>query len=317
MSLVERNESFRQADQILYTNPQLALEKFKGALLNTKNQIEKEQIWFKIALAQELNEDIVPAVNTLKNLADSATSSPLIKAYAIERMGLMFYTRNDPKVLTEIFNTEPYKNFYEAKNPDASIARLFEYGTTFFPLAETQARLAITYGEEYIRLKGDSNPMAEEFKNKMTQALLLAEQDATRVADDPNNKHIKGEVTLRKAILAGKLIHIDEKPFGEPEELYEKALALATINGPGYEAYAIYYYATFLNHYFKDEKKDKIVSLLSRYYLNRNYFAKTNVYDFFKNEASAEGAAHNALKSLGELDKGFQNLLIELGWRVV
>src|SRR5262249_13573992 len=102
--LAQQNQSFSSAQN--YQNQgqyQVALQAYQQALPNAQDASQQATIKFRIAEATEQGGGYTEAIQLLKQLAVDTTVPAILRAYAIQEIGFMYYSY--PKAQTIIANT--------------------------------------------------------------------------------------------------------------------------------------------------------------------------------------------------------------------
>lgn len=223
------------------------------ALKNVRGPEQEAQILYKIALT-ETQSDPRSATVRLKSIVVDAGYPDIQRAYAAQRLGLMFYSVDDKDYLvSQIFADEPYATFYQEGDTLLALRRLFDYASTFYPLAHAELQSAAWYANE-IKYADDTNraELAEQYLPIIEQKLANADRDIERMLPLSNPRTLIPGAMYWKAAVTARL-DIAGLAF-DGERAFREALDYILLEGtPEEEAYARYGYAVYL---FTDSDKE-------------------------------------------------------------
>ncbi|MEK7662175.1 MAG: hypothetical protein AAB355_01575, partial [Patescibacteria group bacterium] len=282
---------------------------------------EEAEIKFKIADAKYQAGNISGAIADIKESAANEKYSKRSRAYAVEFMALMFVAYGKTEATAEIFKDEPYKAMYNPKDIYLSYRKLFEYSSSFYPVAVSQAHIANWYANRTLFLLSKEKVPSAETLSEIEAMKIIIRNNLVNVDKDIElTKTFSGGMSIlvsvaleRKAIVVGKMVRAGDTSFGDPERLFEEAHAAHLSRGV-YDGYNFYHQASFLAFAYGDKRKADIQKLLSNYYANDKY-KNTPVFNFFAKEKNNVLGSKPILIKLSALDPNFKKLLIELGWK--
>ncbi len=299
---------------------ELAKTKYQEALSGAVDSQQRAQIKYKMVSMDELLGNYSGAISGYKALVSDPDAYDYVQAYAIQSLGLMYYTfgHDHPEILSETFTGEPYASFrIKGESVNAAYRRLFEYGSTFKPLAYAEARIADWYVREAVRMQesGASETDIARIVTLVKASLGRMDADLERIQEEPNEKRIVPTVILRKAEVLGRLSRLGEATTNEAEAAYQQAVALAALGGPGNDGFARFNYAMFLSQAFSELRRDDIVSLLQPFYEQPDVYASSPATGFIRSQrAEVSSLQHTTILDLAKLDDGFKEHLMSLGW---
>ncbi len=318
--LVKENEFWANADKLRNEgNNELAILEYEKAI-GVAGTAEEQGI-IKISLGRlyyrlgkfDLGSKI------FKEVVGNPDYSNITRAYAVEAMGNEYYSKYDQELFSSIFNEEPYQSFLVAKDKELSMRKLFEYGTTFYPLPLSEARIAQWYASELVRIK-DSGLEDQETKAKIDsmkvvirEKLNLANKGIKDIENTTNAPRIP-VVLNRLGIISMKMYLFGDESFGNPADLFERSLVYSKLyNLTSTEGFTYYNYAVFLARVYGKGKTSEIGTLLGNLY-NTDKYKNTDVFVFLKNQKNIEGTVKDDILLLASFDPKFKKLLSELGW---
>lgn len=321
-TLMKSNDSFIKAESFMklgdYTS---ALAAYKTALPSASDVAQQAQIEFDIANATARSGDVIGAIQIFKQIAANTSYTPIMRAYAVEYMGRQYYAGLNPAVTTEIFKDDPYKSFFVSNDLALSYRRLFEYGSSFYPLAESELYIADWYASRITTLyqTSSSSPEIATDMAIINKNFKNADADIQRTKNDPNASQLIPEALMRKAITLSKLAYIGMASSTSVESAFKTALVayggLGSTNG--FDGPVRYYYALFLAHKYGVNRLADIEALLKPLYTDpgHNQFMMTA---FLRNIRTLNVQNPNRFKDvqyLARFDPGFKSFLVSLGWK--
>ncbi len=318
--LVSDNQAFAEATALDDSGQYaLAKVKYEEALASAADSQQRAQIKFKIASMDEELGNYVDAIRAYKALVTDPDSYDFIQAYSVQRLGWMFYTYGyeHPEIDAEVFVGEPYASFKEeGDSPATAYRRIFEYASTFRPLAYGEARVADWYANEATLLSdaGSSEEEIAELVEMAKAALARVDADISRVQDDPNEQGIVSSVTIRKGEVLGKLARLGAATEEEAENAFKSGLTLASLGGAGADGYARFHYASYLERISGDTRADEIIALMSPFYRAPESYAQTPAVAFIRSQRNQNTWMHDSLIGIAQMDAAFEAYLISLGW---
>lgn len=271
---------------------------------------EDGAVRFRLAVAQTRQEPL-EAIKNLKTVAADEGALKIQRAYAVERLGLMFYRSSDPNLIPVIFSGEPYESFYVEKNTLLALRRLFEYASSIFrPLAISELRAADIYLTELINAKGTT-----EYDGLLGEYLPIIE---TRISNANNDieliKQSIASSTVPEALVLKARVYAKLNELGlnyEAEPIFKEALSEALNANSGVSNVKVYY-ALFLQQYEPSRVDDIAKNLETLVAGISNYPAFETM---FTNERNNVLGFKPVMVSLANTNTDFKNLLITLGWQ--
>lgn len=314
-SLMQNNEHYQKATNLLNSRKYSdAREEYKLALVDASNDTERAQISFDLANATDRAGDPIAAIQLYKQIITNDANIPILRAYAVQNLGRMYRATRDPRVTTEIFKDAPFASMRVDNNDDRSYRRLFEYGSSLYPLGLLELYIA----NSYITEATANHFSGEALKQVVTlaqQKFANADKEVARMSLSPNNElHLISEVLNNKAITLDKLKAIDQSVTAQRvESAYIQTMnAYATAGASfGDDFYTRISYAGFLAREYGEKRASDIASLLSPLPTLKDQLKTREAYLINARNNPAQRAN---LVLLGQLDESFRSLLISLGW---
>jgi len=288
-----------------------AIQKYEQVLQMTENHTQRGQILYEIGLAYEVSEREQTAISYFKQVATNSDISNLLRASAIEHLGQIYFARYDQDVFSEIFKGDLFSEFLVFGDPTASIRNMFEYGTSLYPSAYMELRLANWYAQDLLRadLSAFNNLSPADVRELIRQKVENADSDITSFKEAYNTGGRVSIYYLRKAELAGKLERLGINFLGDPEELFKKAFEESKVVGTNVTgAFALYNFAVYLAYNDPDSRAGEIKTLLS--ILLSGTYQDTVFSEFLKNAKQFPEERENVIL-LARIDSLFKETLIE------
>ncbi len=320
LSTLSQNESYIQAEDFLRNAVGSSREEnlrnaeilYKEALQLAENPDQEGQILYKISLTQTYSSP-EEAVSILKDIAANDSYSNTQRAYAVQRIGLLFDRNLDTELLSVIFSGSPYESFYSEGDTVLSFRRLYEYASSFYPLAISELHSAKWYANELKRAHINNSPNFENLKNEyvplINQKLDNAESDIRRTRGSEGASDLIPEALYLKAITFARLsaASLDY----DYESAMRDAINAALIANNNSDMRVRYAYA--LNLFLYEEGRlNEVRNLLEPFWLD------IDTYPGFKRLFIAE--KNNTYNQKGELVDvarsipEFKEMLLSLGW---
>jgi len=318
--LTQESETYRNAQQVFSARDfDTAVELFTESLQDAQTPTQEGQIKFKIAAALSRNDPFA-AIVLHKEIAANTSYPDFLRANSIEYIGRMYYAVHDMAIYNEIFKDEPYSTFLD-EDLNKSFLQLYEYAATFYPIADSELRIASWHALEILRLQEEEDTSASTEKtigtytNIIREKLLNADIDLERIQDLNKTDNRISRILNRKAVVLGHMFRSGDTSFSDPEEAFMQALMAARARTyPSQEGFTLYHYAVFLEHAFGEDRRDDVIKLLSNFY-KANKFEGMQVIDFLTNEKNnIDSIPHNDLLLLAQVDPQFKAFLNRLGW---
>lgn len=315
----ERSDAYRDAVAARQRGEYArALERYEQALAQVSTDEERAQIEYEIALVYNRMRSDAEAIRALKNLVANEKYPNILRAYAAQLMGQIFYNKHEKRTFDLIFVGEPYSSFLVPGDAEASLNNLFEYASSFYPLMYAELRIANWYANQLLRIERGGGNRTElsvsQIKDLIRQKIANADRDIEQVkAVYPVDARISNWLQ-RKAVVLDKMMRLGDSSFGDPEPLFKEALEKAMVWGLyDQAAYTIYHYAVYLARVHPERTSD-VRSLLRQLYGVDSPYTGSIFFDFLRNEKENISGARGDVVTLANLDPQFKELLVTLGW---
>jgi len=316
--LSEKNSLYQQAEDLRTSsgNSQQVIDLYWQALRATTDPEERGQIEFKIA-STGVRIDTNASIDQLKALAADNSQSNLQRANALQQLGQTYYKNTNKDIVASIFSGEPYVDFYAERDVHLALRRLFEYASSFYPLAISELRAARWYANSVYdlrqkkRISIDEQIRIDSYLSIIREKLALAEADIRRTTNAPNAKNLIPDALARKAGVIGVLSLAGEESFDNPDGAFREAINGAVLikgDGPPRVAYARYLLAKY-----GESRKNDIGTILTPLMLDiKNYPEGIKIY--LGAERNNVLGQKKELISLASLIPDFKKTLLLLGW---
>ncbi len=318
---LEENEHFANAERLFKGGKYADAEiEYIEGLKTTENLKEEGQVKYKLAQTLVKLDKIAEGVALYKEIVAHEGYTDIIRAYSVQQLGALLYQYNSEEVRDMVFAGEPYQNFVVENDWAQSRMKLFDYGSSFYPLGVLELRVAQWYSEQIVILSQEESPATstraeiERMKLHVRQRLGNADQYLEKVVEDDQAKNYMPEVMRRKASVLGDMFIAGDTSFPDPIPVYKEALVFSSLN-VFQEATTKYNYATFLAGAYGSDKKDEVISLLKGFYENDRY-AHTSVVQMIRNEEDNLLGYRDRILLLAEIDPLFREYLRSLGWDI-
>lgn len=318
-ALMASNSDFLTAQNLMragdYTG---AIASYRKALANTSDPVLLGQIEFKLAVATALSGDKIGAIKRYKEIAANAGNTLVLRAYAVQAIALLYNTTIDRSLTSEIFSDQPYKSFVVPGDDLLSYRHLYEYASSFYPLALPETYIAFWYARHLTTLSTISSTSPQVVSDMAIIKLKLknADVDIERTRNDPNANGVIPDVLAHKAFTVGALASIGLWSPTDAETAYKLAIAtFASFGSPvGSDGYARYFYASFLAHTYGSKRIADIETLLKPLYTDpaHSQYVTTS---FFKNVRDKNDYLKKDVQGIARIDSGFKSFLVSLGWK--
>lgn len=314
--LVQKNNAFAEAEALFQSGRyQDAKQKYQEALAGASDTLQEGQIKIKIAHATLYGGDPESAIQMYKELAASNVYIDFVRAYAVQTLGYMLVSPEYVSYLPTVFSGEPYASFFVEDDKALSYRNLFDYASSFHPLALPELFSANWYADELVRMQdsgAEDSAARALYLETINEKLANAEADLQRVSKDENERVIVPEVYKRRATLLGKLAVLGEVSTQEAEQAFVEAMNLHALRGAGVDGYMRFFYAEYLNA-LGDGRVEDLRTVLAPFYTSSAY-AQSSAIGFFRDEKSNQFLQKETLQEFANKDPKFKDLLISLGW---
>ena len=292
---------------------------FERAIEKTKpNTPQEGTLKFKVAATYGDN-DYKKAIALFKEIAANDAYESETRAYAVQTMGILYYTNPNPKLITkEIFQGDPYGKFLEGKRIPLAYRRLFEYAADLYPLAVSEIQIAYWY--DYVIASGiATTERIPSFVEKIKESIAASDRAIERLKGENIPSlyfYIPRTLTLKADILGHFKLRGDTslESFGDPEAVFLEAMR-ADSGNRDIEAYARYRYASYLSALDPSGGKGKIIALLSPLYTKPEYSDTPTLLAIInqKNKPPTTLFRKDVMR-LASIDPDFKNYLLDRVW---
>ena len=332
--LTQKNMAFVEAEQLVRAGDYRgARDKYIEALRYAQDSVQKSQIQYKIAATSEYLGDYVGAIRELKEIVADTSANDVFRSYAVMKMGSIFNAYGfgqqlDP-IVEETFKGEPYASFRKDGDVYLAYRRLYEYSSSFYPVALSELRIADWYAN-YIRSKAADSTYDELRPDVeiVLKKIANAAKDVKRIEKDPNEVGLLPDIYTRQGEIFAKLASL-ARAAGEPvlsqardqgitfevaEDSYERGLLLRSTQGAerGLDGMERFMYSSFLQRYFP-EREDDIREIIAPFY-KTNVYRTAPVAAFLRSQAGADSWMNKSLVGMAAIDPQFKGFLISMGW---
>ncbi|MEK7627860.1 MAG: tetratricopeptide repeat protein [Patescibacteria group bacterium] len=314
--LAKDNKAFAVADNY-FKNGRFtaALEKYNEAILKARNPIEENQILYRIALTTERRGNAKEAIPLYKELIANPEAISFIKAYSAQELALMLVSPETIHLAPDIFSGDPYASFNTEGNRALSNRKMFEYASSFYPLALSELRVADWYAEQLLK-PAVRKPVSasHEYVGIIEDRMKNADADITRTFDSPSESGFLDEILTRKAVVIGKLAIVKIVSHEEAERAFADAFNLIAVRSPGTSAdrWMRYYHARYLLNVPSSETR--VRDIIAPFY-ETNIYKDGEMKTFFKNERTNKQGQKVYLQKMATIDSDFKKYLLGLGWQ--
>ena len=305
--LARENESFYEAEQALRRGDVAEAEKlYRQALETISDPYSEGQIFYKISLAQTFAQP-ERAIETLKQIIENETYTDVQRAYATQRLALLYYRYSKPELFDQIFAGDRYQQFVVEGDVEASLNNLFEYASSFEPLAVAELRSAVWYSEQLLDGESDAR---DEYLDIIDTKLENATFNISELRLQENASSLIPEALYLRARL---LVNLHALGIEQDYELaLEEALGSALASGvAGSDGSARYMYAIALLQY--EEGREEDINRMIQPFID-NIDSYVAFKRFFEREKGNVLGQQENLIALSDLNPNFKELLTALGW---
>jgi tetratricopeptide (TPR) repeat protein len=334
--LFANNEEFRKAQEAMAKQAyDEAADHYRAALQSAQDPGQVAYIRLSLGTALNLNGNRLDAIAIFKELAADATAPDMLKAYAVQYMGRMLNsygkTSEGDTLRREIFKDRPYASMVDSDDDSLTIRHVYEYASSFYPLAISELRIADWY-LKYMQYNGLSTttPPGSDYVQLVLQKITSAEADIARTNNFAAGPLVP-EALERKAVVMSQLAHRGVLSLEEAVAAYQAALdAYAASDLPQREDSSVRFaYAGFLAHthgailYGQEAFPAKVHEIISPLYLEPAIYARStmgmNLPPLRTARSTTEPktvSENNKLRAMqiAFVDTGFKEYLLALGW---
>lgn len=297
----------------------LAQEYYEKSLAQAKDRHQLSQIKLDIAVMNEIRGQYRDAIKQLKELAADTNNSSLLRAYAVQEIGMMYYRYFSSEIQSETFTDTPYNSFINDGNVNMAYTRLFEYAANIYPLGNSEARIASGYAEALIEeLRGaTTSPQGKIYIARIVQSLQAADADISRIETVGEGAVMIPDLLARQGSAISRLEYLGVMKSGTAETYYQRALAysLKTDHLPG--SFTSFTYAQFLISRFGEARAQDVKNVLAPFRVGNEKEIYNTIADYFRmvRTDSRFARTKKQIISMGNIAPDFQVYLYSLGWQ--
>lgn len=297
----------------------LAQEYYEKSLAHAEDRHQLSQIKLDIAVMNEIRGQYRDAIKQLKELAADTGNSSLLRAYAIQEIGMMYYRYFSSEIQSETFKDTPYNSFINDGTVNMAYTRLFEYAAHFYPLGNSEAQIASGYARALTEeLKGaTTSPLGVAYIARIVKSLQAADADISRIETVGEGAVMIPDLLARQGSAISRLEYLGVIKNGEAETYYQRALAysLKTNHLPG--SYTSFTYAQFLLSRFGAARAEDIRSILHPFRVGNEKEVYNTIVDYFRmvRTDSRFARTKKQIIKMGNIAPDFQTYLYSLGWQ--
>ena len=311
--LLKDNSAFAQADAYFSAgNYTSAISKYQEALVTAKDNAQIAQIQYQIARSTQASGDVTGSIPLYQAIGENTTFYPLIRAFAVQQLGVMLLTGSNANVQSKIFTSDPYATFLKQRSGDMLQATvdLFRYAASIYPLA---IPLLVSTEYDVARAQVTTGISKPDAIAAAKASLAKADADMVRSNDNENEKSIIPLILRRRAVLVGRLAQIGGVPGSDADAAFALAMNSNSAVGPGYDGYDRFNYAAYLLS-FNGARNADIHTVLAPLYSDASY-KNSSVVPFFVAEKNNVFLSKGVLQALAKADPPFKTYLVSLGWK--
>jgi len=312
--LTATNPAFAEADAAAAAGKyEEAKMLYAKALSAASDKVQIGQIEYKLASLEDQYGDPITAIGLYKKIvADPAFANyHIVKAYAVQSMGELYFRNGNVAVAKEIFKDQPYAAMVVAGQNQLTLRHLYDYAVTFYPLGISELRIANWYADNLKNVTTDGTSASSTYPAFIKDALALADADIQRTKTDVNAARGIPLILDRKASLYLRLYNAQLATAPEAEKACEEAIHMyASIGRPQNDGFARYYDAVLLSQI--GSRNDDVRAILSP--LSDASYKGSNAFSFFQNEKANTLGQKDRLVTLARIAPQFKALLLSLGW---
>jgi hypothetical protein len=237
-------------------------------------------------------------------------------------MGLMynkFYGPVQDEIERETFKDAPYSVFYVKGDPNLTYRKLFEYATSFYPLASSEVRIALWYARDLeVNLKqATTTPAGMEAVRQIQKALELAYTNVEVMKNDPAQMPYVGNVLSTAGIVEGNLaVYGVSADFSKADAAFRQAIQMAQLTGQPAGNFHVFHYAAAIGYYYGLDGANSIKKVLTPFTQTTGATIDPRVIEFFRDARTDPTLTveRRQLISLGKVDPDFAAYLKSIGW---
>jgi len=326
-SLLQKSPDFAQGQSARREGDYVSAQQyFEKAFSEAKDDAKKGLIAYWLADAYAANARYKESVALLQGIAHDTRYASIIRAYAVQKMALMYRQYWDPVITDEVFKHPVFAPMLVQDDPTLSYRRLFEYATTLYPLALSEFYVADWYADDALYAKFQvrngsieksvANVRVGEDKAVIWERILAGNQHIRLVQDGVVSDESIYAALERRAAVIGKMQRLGDNSFGDAEAEFKNLLAKYESDGIMTDGTVRLQYAIFLARMYKDVRVADIQAILSPIYDSPTYRSPSlgTAMKALKDVPSGESATKAAVAYIAGLDPEFKKFLSSLGW---
>lgn len=298
-----------------------AANDFTQALSNTQNPVDMSLLQVYLATSLEREGQYDQAVSVFKTIASSTANSALIRAYAVQSLGEMFYSFKSPAITTAVFTGDPYQSLLVSNNVSTSYRNLFAYAATIYPLAISEYSVAQWYAGDYLILTeaSSSTSVAQARKtsdqNAIQAALTAGDRDLPRLLGNAGSS--PGDYLTALFTRANTLasMSLADDTTVNVDSTYQQLLSTYAAYGVP-DGYVRISYASFIaseSGTSTTNRASDIATVLAPLYQGSLDTHGVGLSAYLTNGENS-AATRTLYSSIASNDPRFKTLLISLGW---
>lgn len=301
----------------------LALQYYKKALEEVQDHFQAAQIQYNIAYMTAKMGKYADAISQFKAIAADTTNYPILRAYSVQKIGLMYYEYYGgtarQTISAETFKDSPYDSFQKGTSLNVAYTKLFEYAASIYPLATSEARVAYGYSNELLGTlhSATTSPQGREYLSLIAKSLTAADSDVLRMKNIPTEVGLIADILAQEGITIGNLVTLGAADPQQAEALFKRSMQYAATIGIKPGSFTAFHYAAFLAFQFGEARSADIKSLLTPFKVGNDTQIVSGVVDFYKTARtnSTLTVQKSRLVTMGRIDSDFKKYLISLGWK--
>lgn len=287
---LKQNESFREAQAALIRKD------YEAALANYKkvpygDTSEYSFLQHEIANAL-LNINRMQGIDAFSNIIASPSINSQTKGYAVNALARTYSSSHEQNILdtlkklslgwSTLTPTPPLiQDFIAAESYNDAYITLLEIGSAYYPIMDSEMRLAFAYAKKARDAKNKNNTKDFElYKQKAVEKIKSGDSDPNNTKLSENLSWMLPLALNRKAMTLELLQYLGENTE-DPAYYFEQALNLSKIQNINVQPFIIFHYSTFLMK--TGGNTQKITSLLQQIVQYKDTSDVTAFKEFTKN----------------------------------
>lgn len=293
------------------------IELYRQALAQTTDPFQEGHIKYQIAVAYVRNGDYLKAIPLFKEVAAAKEYTRFDRAYAVQAMGNIRFSFDDPSVDQLIFSDSPYSGMVVPNDYVSTYIKLFQYSSSIAPVANSESRIAVLYSQEitraYATSHSTSTPNIAYMKDQLQRHVQKANAGIALLRQKQGSEGVLSTSLLRIAVAYGHLAQLGMYSPADAEAAFDavKTESIQTNTQP--DVFWYVQYSDYLASMYGSKRTNDIVALLSNVY-NGNYSNTDPIMQFLAHEKDNNLGLKPSLIKLASLDPKFKQLLLSLEW---